>query len=84
MYSLSPESTTKPSTVNSSSFITVELVVYVFLFLWTLLGLIAFIYSLYCFGKRGSALDKAVGLILAVLTGPLFFLYLYVNRRYCK
>ena len=80
---LSPGSTRSPTTLNYS-LITTEGIVLIFFFIWGLLGLIAFIYSLYCFTKRGSPVDKAVGLILAIIAGPFFFLYLYVNRRYCK
>lgn len=84
MYALSPEFTTntKNSVLKPSA--TTEVVVLIFFFIWSLLGFIAFIYSLYCFGKSGSVLDKTVGFIVAILTGPFFFLYLYVNRRYCK
>jgi hypothetical protein len=81
MYELSPATTSHPALNPSAS---TEVIVLSFFFIWGLLGIIAFIYSLYCFTKRGSPIDKAVGLLLAMLTGPFFFLYLYVNRRYCK
>ena len=82
MYVLSPESTSQPI-IKPIANIT-QMVLVIFFFVWSLLGLIAFIYSLYCFGKSGTVLDKTVGFIVALLTGPFFFLYLYVNRKYCK
>ena len=51
---------------------------------WVILGLLAFIYSLYCFGKSGSAVDKILGLVLSIFFGPLYFLYVYFYKSYCK
>ena len=84
MYALSPESITQSNKLQLNPSATTEVIVLTFFFLWSLIGFIAFIYSLYCFGKSGTILDKTVGFIVAVLTGPFFFLYLYVNRKYCK
>ena len=85
MYALSPETINTPCrnpTMGPSA--SKEVIVLSFFFIWSLIGFIAFIYSLYCFVKSGTLLDKVVGFIIALLTGPFFFLYLYVNRKYCK
>ena len=52
--------------------------------LWALLGLIAFVKSILCFSSTSSIAEKIIGLVLAVLFGPFYFLYYYLNPRYCK
>lgn len=52
--------------------------------LWGLLGVIALIWSLVCFGRSGSSADKVVGLVVALLLGPLFFLFYGFNSGYCR
>jgi hypothetical protein len=56
----------------------------IFLFAWVLLGLIAFVWSLYCFKKSGSTEQKVLGFLLAVFLGPLFFIYFRFSKNYCK
>lgn len=51
---------------------------------WALLGLVAFVWSLVCAGRMGSVTDKSLGILIAVIAGPLFFLYLKFNRGYCS
>ena len=57
---------------------------WIFIFIWALIGLIAFIYSIYCFGRTGDSLEKIVGLLLAIFFGPLYFLFFYFNKSYCR
>ena len=52
--------------------------------IWVIGGIIAFIYSLMCFGYESSILEKIIGLLLAVFTGPLYFIYYSFNKNYCK
>ena len=52
--------------------------------IWSMLGLLAFVWSLVCIGRSGSAADKSIGIVLALITGPLFFFYLKLNKGYCK
>lgn len=52
--------------------------------IWMLLGFIAFILSLTCFGKTGTTTDKVLGLIIALLFGPFYFIYYAVNKSYCN
>jgi hypothetical protein len=56
----------------------------IFLFAWVLLGLIAFVWSLYCFKKSGSTEQKVLGFLLAIFMGPLFFIYFRFSKNYCK
>jgi len=52
--------------------------------LWVLLGIIAFVKSILCFSSSSTLTEKIIGLILAVLFGPFYFLYFYLNPTYCK
>jgi uncharacterized RDD family membrane protein YckC len=56
----------------------------IFIFLWLIAGLVAFIMSLVCFGKSGTTTDKFIGLILAFLFGPLYFIFFGLNKSYCR
>jgi len=56
----------------------------IFFIIWIISSIIAFIYSLVCFGKSGSVLDKIIGLLLAIFFGPFYFIYLYNYGVYCK
>jgi hypothetical protein len=53
-------------------------------FAWVVAGIVAFLWSVVCFGKSGTAMQQVVGLLLAVFTGPVFFLYLYSVKKYCR
>lgn len=52
--------------------------------LWMLLGLAAFLASLICFGKSGTAVDKIFGFLLAIFFGPVYWIYFFVNKSYCR
>lgn len=54
------------------------------LFLWIIIGFIAFITSIVCFGKSGSTLEKIMGLLLAIFFGPFYFLFYAFNGNYCR
>ena len=58
--------------------------IWVFFLIWALIGIIGFMYSIYCFGKSGETLEKIVGLLLSIFFGPFFFAYLYFNKGYCR
>jgi hypothetical protein len=55
----------------------------IFLILWVLLGIGAFIASLVCFGYSGSLTEKILGLVIAFMIGPFYWLYFYFNKNYC-
>lgn len=59
-------------------------IVLIFLLLWIIFGVIAMILSLVCFGSSGTILEKVLGLIIAWLFGPFFFIYYSVNGTYCQ
>lgn len=50
--------------------------------LWVLLGLIAFVWSLVCFGKTGTIAEKVGGLILSLLFGPFALIYIVLMQQY--
>jgi hypothetical protein len=57
----------------------------VFLSIWSLLGVIAFFTSLVCFGFRSSSVDqKVLGLLVAIILGPFYWLYFYFAKDYCR
>ena len=53
-------------------------------FVWVMIGLVAFLWSIYCFGKTGTIFQKFVGIIMAMFMGPLFFFYYRYSPTYCK
>ena len=55
----------------------------VFIGLWVLLGVVGFIHSLICLGYDSTFTDKVLGLIIALLFGPFFYVYYYFNKSYC-
>ena len=52
--------------------------------IWVLIGLVAFITSIVCFTRSGTAFDKVMGLLLALFFGPFYFLFFAFNKSYCK
>lgn len=58
-------------------------VIGIFIIIWIILGLIAFITSIVCFGFSGSTMEKVMGLLIALLFGPFYWLYFYLNKNYC-
>lgn len=55
----------------------------IFLIIWIIIGIIAFIVSLFCFGFSGSTTEKIIGLLLAIFFGPFYFIYFFFNKNYC-
>ncbi len=58
-------------------------IVLLFVFIWAIAGIIAFFISIFCMFKSGTITDKAVGFLLAVVLGPLYFIYFAFNKNYC-
>jgi uncharacterized membrane protein len=82
---LSPSS--NPSLVNNGGTVgeaTAITAFIVFIVIWAFFGLVAFIYSFFCFSRSGTFLEKTLGLVIAFFTGPFYFLYLKYNDGYCK
>lgn len=53
-------------------------------FIWVVAGIAAFIVSLMCFGKKGPLSHQVIGVILAVLFGPFYWIYFIVDKKYCR
>lgn len=51
---------------------------------WIFVGLAAFIMSMICFNKSGRPVDHLAGLMIALVTGPFYFIFWSVNKRYCR
>lgn len=51
---------------------------------WMVMGLVAFIWSLVCATKTPSVGKVIFGVLLSMLTGPLWFVYWYVDKDYCR
>ena len=78
---------TEPIVIDPSDIKENRWVVYfilIFILLWVVLGFVAFIYSLICFKYESSMIEKLIGLLLAIFTGPLYFIYYNFNSNYCK
>lgn len=56
-----------------------------FIIIWSILGVLAFFTSLICFGFRSSSMDqKILGLLIALVLGPFYWLYFFFNKEYCR
>lgn len=73
-----------PSTPATTRDKILGIVVLVLAMVWALFGFIAFVFSLICFGYSGSILEKVLGLVLAFLFGPFYFIYYFASGSYCK
>ena len=60
-----------------------NIMIFILIGFWILTGIAAFIMSLTCFGYNNDGGYAILGLILAVLTGPFYWLYYAFNRKYC-
>jgi len=55
----------------------------IYFFIWIISGVSAFVASFICLGYNGSFSDKLIGISIAVLFGPLYWLYFSLNKNYC-
>lgn len=65
------------------TFETTVLVTTIVLLIWGLVGFAGFVMSLVCFGRSGSTSQHVIGLILAILLGPFYWIYFFVSKSYC-
>ena len=56
----------------------------IFILIWGLIGFIGFIMSLVCYSKSGTLDEKIIGILIALVTGPFYFLYYIFNKGYCR
>ena len=54
-----------------------------FIFFWMILGIVAFIMSISCFGYNGTTGGKIIGLLIAIFLGPFYWIYYIANGSYC-
>jgi hypothetical protein len=52
--------------------------------LWVLAGIAAFIMSIACFGGSGTTIQNLIGFSIALFFGPLYYVYFFFSRSYCK
>ncbi len=57
--------------------------IFLFSIIWLLAGIIGFIMSLVCCFYNGTTTDKFVGILLAWILGPFYWLYYIYNSNYC-
>ena len=55
-----------------------------FLSIWFIIGIIGFVMSLICIFYKSSTSDKFLGVIIALIFGPFFWLYYIYNNNYCN
>lgn len=53
-------------------------------FLWIFLGLAAVIYSLTCTARSGPFKMHVLGIVIAVLLGPFYWVFFAYNKDYCR
>ncbi len=81
------KSAEEPSTQGKSMFQFAKgknVILLVLVTVWILAGISAFVYSLYCFTKSGTTAEKILGLILAMIAGPFYFIYVAMYKTYCR
>lgn len=61
------------------------LIIFFFLFsvTWAIAGFIGFIMSIVCFFYNSTTDEKIIGLLLALFTGPFYWLYYILKSTYC-
>lgn len=57
--------------------------IFLFSIIWVLIGMIGFLMSLVCCFYNGTTTDKFVGILLAWVLGPFYWLYYIYNSSYC-
>lgn len=55
-----------------------------FSIVWVIAGIVAFVMSLVCFARDGTAIEKVAGLLLAFVFGPFYWIYFFASKTYCK
>jgi hypothetical protein len=61
-----------------------SVIILVLMTVWILAGISAFVYSLYCFTKSGTTAEKILGFIIAMVSGPFYFIYVGMYKAYCR
>jgi flagellar basal body-associated protein FliL len=61
-----------------------KIILFIIVAIWIILGIAAFIMSIVCFGRSGSTSQHVVGLLLAILFGPIYWIFYFAVPDYCK
>jgi hypothetical protein len=56
---------------------------FIILLIWWLAGLIGFLMSIVCCFFNGSTAEKFIGILMAWVLGPFYWLYFIYNSTYC-
>ena len=51
---------------------------------WLVFTVAAFIKSISCFSSTSTLVEKIIGMTLAIILGPIYFIYLFFNKSYCN
>lgn len=70
----------KKENVNISIFL---IFVFIILLIWWVAGLIGFLMSIVCCFFNGSTAEKFLGILMAWVLGPFYWLYFIYNSSYC-
>jgi hypothetical protein len=57
--------------------------VFVFTLLWFITGLLGWLMSIYCFKYNKTKIENVVGVLIAILLGPFYWLYYIYMQNYC-
>jgi len=69
---------------NVSTF-TIGIIIGFIYLIWVFTGILGFLTSLICFAFNGTMSDKFLGLIVALVIGPFYWLYfIFNNSGYCS
>ncbi len=58
-------------------------IVLILLIVWIILGIVGLITSIVCFGFSGTTVEKVLGVVIAMVLGPFYWLFFYFNKNYC-
>jgi hypothetical protein len=67
-------------TINISMFL---IFMFIILLIWWLAGFVGFLMSIICCFYNGSTTDKFLGILMAWVLGPFYWLYFIYNSSYC-
>ena len=57
--------------------------IFIILLIWWIAGLIGFLMSIVCCFYNGTTAEKFLGILLAWILGPFYWLYFIYNSSYC-
>jgi len=58
--------------------------IFIFLLIWGVAGMVGLLMSVVCCFFSGSTTDKFLGILVAWIMGPFYWLYFIYNSSYCN